>query len=694
MTLALPVPTVASTPSELMSLGDAAARTGRGDKPRQARRWCEGLKPKGLSRKIDGKWFVSKHADPRLADFATQEGKDLRQLGELVREGYSAKAIREAEGRRDLVKGFRDFQGYGANSEGHAGQYLNRCRSDGTAKRLGIGKLGPETFLKLCRAYEREGLRALVRRKCAGRGETAFGDYAREMFIEVMQTGHGISVRSALDQVLGFTIQRSLQDDRAWKVPAVRTAQLWWRENIPRAAKILIAEGPHKMRAKALPKIRRDTRADFAAGELLIGDERTFDCMVREMGERGWFRFRPKCTVWRDGVSGKIFWHIGKLANSDTILASFKQACLEMKTMPREAIVDNGLDYKAVGGSARRNRKWDYFDTKRIETAFGQLGVTVHYAMPRAPWAKSIESTFSGLKEFDRFQAGFIGGSPAERWGKANILELATIDEFRERFAAWLKAYDEQPRRSEASEGLSPRQSFEQHFTTRPRRIDRDTLDILCRKTVGPVRVGRDGVRYQKMRYGTFDEAVFRIQGREVWMLVDPIDRDSVILDRRDGSPLIVANVDHPLGYKSEEVRDRIAFQRHCEKTVKGYAPARDYLLKTPAQQIADRRRLAAISRQIPDSQLPPKPQLVSVEMVRPDVAAAAVEIKRAAGAEALRRLSGVDAAAEAVNRPRPITLKDLGDMTSFEDETEDAPVRRVSLSELGALTEATAYAP
>jgi len=679
----------ASVPDGFRSVTDAAARLGKSE--RQIRRDCERWEPLELAAKIGGEWYVSDRADTRLLPYETREGRDLRQATDLAKEGRSAADIRKAEGRRGLIHRWADCTLSGGDDESKARRFINQCLGDGTLARLGIDKLSPRTLRLWEAQYKAEGLRGLIRSAYPERGEAGFGEKARAMFLEVKRVPHGISVRAARDQVRGYIIQNRLEDDPAWALPAVRTLQEWWKENVHPAAKALIDRGPHKMRATTIPKIKRDVLADYAAGELQVGDERTFDFVARQLGERGPCRVRLKLTAWRDAVSGKIVgWCICEHANSDTILASFKMACLAMGTVPREAYIDNGLDYKSVGGPPRRNRKWDHFDQKRLETAFERLGVKVHYAMPRAPWAKSIESTFAGDagKEFDRFEAGFWGGTPAERpydadrWTRANIMELPTVDEVRERYAAGLEVYHETPRRSLGMEGFTPNQVFERYFTARPRRVDADTLDLLCRKLVGPVRIGRDGVRHQRMRYGTFDETVWRMQGREVFMLVDPIDRDSVILCQQDGTPICTANMDRPLGYKSEEIRERIAFQRRCEKTIKQYAPSRDYLLKTPAAQIAERRRLAAQARQIPDEQLPPKPEPVSVELVRPDLAPAVEKLKRAAGAEAMGRLHGIDAAARAVNQRgrRYVDFAELAAKGEPAAEDESEKVRRRSV--------------
>lgn len=678
---------------------------------RHLRRRCnDRLAAAGLARKHGGDWIVARRLDARLSGLDTRESRDLRQLGELAREGYPAAAVRLAEQKRDLLHRWMDSDLPGRNLAERGKRFVNQCMADGTLAAVGIGKLSYEAIRKWSAAYARYGLRGLIRRQYPERGVTSIGASAWDLFEAVMTAGNGIKVAQGYDQVLGTILEQRLQGRPEWAWPALRTVQTQW-ERLHPAAKTLLQRGPHKMRANCIPKIQRDVTIDYAAGELLIGDERTLDFKSRRLGERGWYRVRLRMTAWRDGVSGRIVgWHIGTHANSDTILSAFRSAVLAMGTLPRECYIDNGRDYVAVGGPRHRrgSGKWDHFDAERLQSLFERVGVEVHYARPKHPWCKPIESSFSTLKEFDQFQAGYIGGSPterphdAERWTREHIMQLPTEDEVRVAFAEWLRVYEETPRRAVGTEGLSPRQAFERFYTTRPRRVDKDTLDILCRKLVGPMRIGRDGVRYQCLRYGTFDEAVWKLQGQEVYLLVDAVDRDSVLLCGKDGGPLeyhagpggalqrkfVVANVSRPQGYKSEELREQIAFQKRCEKSVKGYAASRDYLLQTPQQRIAGRRMLAAQARKIPDEVTPPAPEIESITLVRPDLAEAAAEVKRAAGADTMRRLSGANAAAEAMNKQRTRsaapTLAELNRLTApAVEEEQGEKVRRVSLKEL-----------
>jgi hypothetical protein len=658
------------------------------------RRYCvEKYAAIGLAEKFGGEWRIHRRADSRLVNFETREGRDRRQIGELRAAGLGDRAIRLAERTRDIVVGVERFGGRSVTQAARLGEYVIHLGATGQLRRAGIKKLKADTLRKLIAKYDAGGIAALARRPYAKRGEGAIGASAWAFFQNVKGVGHRLSAQDAFDQVRGYIIERKLAGDSDWAWPALRTVQQRWRQSTPLAARIAIDEGQRKLRAKAIPKVERD-RSHVAAGEALTGDVRTLDFFARALGDRGWRRVRLKLTAWACDRSGMFLGsYIGELANSDTILASFKRTCLDAETVPVEVTIDNGRDYKSVGGPHRRKRKWNEFDTERVESAFERLGVLVHYAEPHSPWAKKIESLFRPVKSgFDRFMLAYVGGKPeekpwdVERWSRVNLMQLPTVEDVREQFALFLDAHHETPGRG--IEGLSPRQAFEQFYTTEPRRITRETLDVVCCKIIGPLKVGRDGIRYQREFYGGFDEAVWRMQGEKVWIAVDPIERETVTVCRGDGAPICVARARRMIGQDSQELREAIATQRRFARIANQYPQARDYLLKTPYQQIAHRRKLAAQARQIPDATLPKREAPQTVRVVRPDIAAAVEDMKRAAGGEAIRKLASMNAGAEALNSGYTATLQDLNKKTRPLESEQ--PVRRVTLEELNAKTRKT----
>ena len=119
------------------------------------------------------------------------------------------------------------------------------------------------------------------------------------------------------------------------------------------------------------------------------------------------------------------------------------------------------------------------------------------------------------------------------------------------------------------------------------------------------------------------------------------------------GVPIGVAFADRNLGITQDEIRAAETMRRQAAKTVKKYPHARDMLLKTTPQRISALRRAAAKAMQKTDAAIA-APPVESVRLVRPDIAAGAERVKRAAGLETMRRLTGANAAAESVNSMAP----------------------------------------
>lgn len=633
-------------PTQFVALGIAAKRLGV-SADHLGRQCKTKYQPIGLAMKHHGRWIVHTKADPRLSDLETWDSRDLRQIGELRAEYVSKRYIEIAETKRNILRDLDRFEPNGPDGDARRRRYINKLAAGGKIPCDGITKLSPRTLRSWLDLYRQSGdaggIKALVRRRYPERGSTSIGAAAWQFFLHVKHTGTGISVSSAYDQTLGFIIEQGHQERPEWALPALRTVQQNYDARIPLPARVLIDEGPNKFRAKCLPKISR-SYDDVPAGHCFCGDERVLDFMARVPGDRGWRRIRPKLTAWLDVRSRMLIgWHIGERANSDTILSSFKAACLAAETAPAEVIIDHGVDYKAVAGPPRSNRKWDSFDAKRVATAFERLEIEAHYAIVRHPWSKMIESHFNAVKNhFDRFMPSFWGGTPNERpfdadkWTNANLHDLMTLEEVRQAFGRFLDAHHEKPQRGDGMDGLSPRQALRQFFTQEPRAVTSDLLELICCRMHGPVKVTRDGVRYQGIIYGKFDHAVWRLQGKEVYVAVDPVEAGHVTLCAEDGAAICRAFADRNRGATQEELRDAISFQRRCEKVAKEYPRSRDYLLKTRPGQIANRQKLAAQARQIPDDQLPTPPKPERIKVVRPDIAASATRVKRAVGAEAM----------------------------------------------------------
>lgn len=699
--MALPALQLANAPLPVgwLRIQDAAPRLGVSEG--QLRRRCgEQLHAAGMAKKHAGSWIIARSADPRLAEFETAEMRDLRQVGELHREGYPAAAVQLAERKVGIVKGWYDFKPLARDDESARREFINHLAATGKLPAKGIHKLQPRTLRLWCDLYRRGGLRSLVRKQYAERECHAFGTKARDLFTHYMLTVPGQCATEALKLVSAHVADNGWGDDPEWAIPSVGHAQRWYKQNIPLPVKVHANEGPHKFAAKCLPKIARCLE-DLPAGARLCGDESVADFMVRVPSREGWRSVRPKLTAWMD-VRSRLMagWVLSERANSDTILSSFRMACEQMETAPDEVTIDNGKDYRSAAGRTRRHRKWDEFDSGRILGAFERLSVKVHFAIVRQPWSKSIESRFRTVKDrLDRYFASFRGGSPDERpwdadkWTRTHIEQLPTMEEASDLVEQFFAALHDEPVSGDGMFNLSPRQALRQYYLPNPRPVSSDALKIICTRMAGPVKVGRDGVRHNNIQYGKFNEQIFLLQGKEVYLLADPVEADRVTICDKNGVPICIAFADRNLGQTADEVRAAEAARRRCRKIVKQYPQARDTVLQTPVQRISELRAIAAKARQVPDETLPPPPSRESVRLANPAVEVAAEKMKRAAGAETLRRLSGTNAAAKALNETRPISLAELN-ARSVPATVEGPPTRSVSLYELSKLTEAQSHEP
>lgn len=661
------------------------------------RRLCdERLESEGLARKVSGVWHLHAAYHQRLRRPFDVIQRDLAQMADLVAEGVRPRYIELAESRRDIVAGLTAFRfAHPSLAPRELRQhYLGHLAAerlvgpDARVKRLSLS-----TLYEWERLYADDGLRGLFphyRREGDGDKPPTIGPEAWRAFIQFKHAGSRVKVREAYKLTRGL-IALEHADQAGWEWPSYRTILLAYRERVSVAERTLRDEGPYKFAAKCLPKVARSLE-ETPAGSHLVGDERTLDLQARVPAANGtWRRARLKVTAWMD-VRSRYFtgWHIAESANSDTILSAFKMACEAAGTLPDQVTIDNGRDYRTVAGRTRRLRKWDEYDSKRVSTAFERLDITAHYAIVRHPWSKSIESRFNTVAErFDKHFAGYWGGRPDQRpwdadaWTRANIELLPTEEEVRDAFAAFLAGLHEEPVAGDGSFGYCPRQLLQQFFTDRPRAVESSVLALCCSRMHGPIKVGRDGVRFSNIIYGKLDEEVWRLQGREVYLLADPVNADRVTLCDADGVPICVAFADRNLGLTRDEVRAASAMHRRATRTVKKYPEARDTLMRTTHQRIAELRSAAAKAERGPEP-TPPERQPASVRLTRSDIAAGAERVRRAAGAEAMRRLSCLDEAADGVNRPSRISLADLPG--SRVEEEGDEPVRRLSISDLPGL--------
>lgn len=677
-------------PHPYLSMGEVAYRLSLD--PGQVSRLCTNKwQPLGLCRKFGARWGILPDVDSRLGG-TRFERRDFEQISELLKSGVKPRHVKRAEAMRDIAIGLADVEPSGRGAVHDVNLYCARVLADDLAGSAGIRKLSKSTLYGWIARYYDGGIAALVRKSTAPGVIEPIGEMAYAKFLTLKAGARKISK--------AYDVVRNLADtehagDPAWAWPSYRTVALRYQHE-PRIAKVWMDKGPEAARAYE-PKVARSWQ-NVPAGAILCGDEMTFDFMARVPRDRSWKRARLKLTAWMDVRSRMICgWHISEHANSDTILSAFRMAVKATGTLPNEVLIDNGRDYRSVAGQARRDRKWDEFEPGRIQTAFESLSIEAHYAIKRSPWAKPIEPRFNTLHlDFDAWFPSYWGhkseGRPwdAQRWTSERIDLLPTEDEVRQSFEAFLLDWHELEVKGDSMFGLSPRQAMQQHYTTSPRICPDNVLEIACCRMFGPVKVGRNGIRHNSSFYGKWDEEVMRLGDQDVYYVADPVDATKIIVCNKDRQSICVANIDHNLGQTQSEVRAAFAKKRTSRRIVKAYPEARHATVATTPQLIARARADARAAQQTPDSALPAASQPESFRMTRSDVAAANDSMqqraKKAAGAEALRKLHASNKAAELTN-DRVIDISHLREVhPAIMDDTP--PTKPLSLRSLSAENE------
>ncbi len=470
-----------------------------------------------------------------------------------------------------------------------------------------------------------------------GKRRAAIDPPAWDMFLSIVLSQNRPPAADA------YRLVRAVAQREGWHWPSFSTVRARYDREITQPVEILACEGARKYTAAALPKIEQRID-DVPAGSWWIGDERTLDVLVREptSGKRGFRTFRPKLTAWLDRRSRMfVGWVLGSLANSDTILSAFKRGA-QRYGLPTDVTIDNGRDYRAVGGP--RSRKWDELDTARVGDAFAQAGVDAHAATPFWPWAKMIESHFRTVKDrLDRYIIAFRGGCPAEKPADAAAIaedpsQMLTLPELSDVVTEFFAAHHAEPQSGDGMFGLTPNLVMERYAGPR-RECSPDVLALLCSRLVGPVTVGRDGVLWRGVRYGRFDVVVHQMQGRSVMLRIDPDDAARVTICDAQGAPLHVAECVELDGASQEDVRlaatQRAKMRRADQRALSG----RRFLQQRTPQQIMQMRREAAEAAEAEQrAKLPPPAAAPPATIVRPDLHAAAEKVRAAQQRRALRK--------------------------------------------------------
>ena len=553
-----------------------------------AQRWSK----QGLARQREGKWEIHLAADPRL-NGGTTHRRDLGQIVELRQSGIHHRYIELAELRRSIVERFERFESE-KDIRRTFSQFVASLLAEGLIPQHGIRRVTLRTLYRWRRAYHDIGIRGLVPQfDRRGRSAHNIGSKAWAVFKALVLGGNGFSVAQAYVATLG-EIERNHKNEPGWEWPSQAVIEREAREKIGIELRTMANKGPRAFDARHIPKATRDVEA-IASCEEWDGDQRKLDVMIRMWTSRGWQPRRDLIlTAWRDMRSRAIVGHVlAPYANSVTILGSLKKG-IQRFGKPQRLRVDWGRDYQKATGHIHTQRfKVDEFNGPRIGHVLDELEIEVRPVTPYHPQSKPIESFFRTLKDHcDRTFASFWGGSPDERhedrhrWVREHLDELPTLADVQAVVDQFIDDYNNRPQSAPDLFGYTPLYAMEK-FSDGPARMESDAvLDFLFGEFVGPRLVRRDGIRYLNQLYGFGDSRVIALQGRKVYLCVQPDDARTVLLCDEQKRPLFHVTCGNHVIRSQRDLERHVKMRTRLRRSARRQArEARDFFLEISPQE-------------------------------------------------------------------------------------------------------------
>ena len=544
---------------------------------RQARRMCVKGELPGAVKK-DGQWWIPVSADPRLAEGTTPAAR-LEESGELaeIPERKRADALRKL----GIIQEFYKFE-------------RAQLAGDKTEKRSAVirsfsgkkaGEVAEKSLWRWLAAYRREGLRGLVDTRGGGK---LFGEImspeAFEMFESLYLDLRQPTLRQCWLNVCYYNKDRN----KGWRVPPIAAMYKFVKDRIPYATMVLMREGVDAYEAKCAPYIERD-QDSVEPGAVWVGDHSQFNCWIRHRGE--WVR--PWITAWEDMRSRMIVgWYISASPNQTTILQAFKRA-VEQYGPPESTKIDNGKDYDSFlwTGQTKQERKRrvlskGYIDREMVAGIYAMLGVTVSFAIPYNAKAKPVERFFDTLdKQFSKSVPTYCGKDTKRRPEDLhkllndNTLLRSAYDlaEFDQVVGRYMEVYNNSAHSGAGMEGRTPAEVFASR--TSHRVMTEGVAELLMRVWTREIKVGKNGVTINKLRYGQYNTELLMNQERMVRAAYDPDDmRQVYVYDARTLKLITVAEQNRLVQYGRAvgegDLREAMRQQRHAKKAVRGFRDA------------------------------------------------------------------------------------------------------------------------
>jgi len=649
---ALPVPTLPA-PAEQpdarhwIALADAAEALDR-DAGHLRRQCAEQLQPMGYAVKAPSpsggdRWYVARSWHPRLS--AGDIG-DLYKPASL--EGFTDRQRATAMARAACVDAYREMRKTATKITEAESTLVNKLRRKYADELPGF-KVSSRTLRRWAEVYRRPADLVKLIDTRGGNTRAQPDPAAWAFFRSIFRDERRPSIRVCWERT------RDEARVEGWRWCSYDACRKRLDEVIPPEQQAQFRE-PEAYRSKFRPYIPQDPEA-FFAGERWDGDHAVLDLWCRFDGKV----IRPWITAWMDWRTRKVVgWCLSDKPNTSTILAALRIALTDESNFggPDLVWIDNGKDYdsyslqgqtKKERQKVRRQVNRFRLDESKAGGVFSQLGIDVHFSIPRNPNGKArIERWFGTLHDrLDKSFPTYAGRSPDTRPEglKTKLKDGRNIPDFEHvhaRLADFIRGYNastEHQRKDMV--GWSSDQALAEWCPRRKRLANPAAVDLILQHWHQPVRVGKNGVTIKPfgkaISYGQHEPALRRLKGtgQRVRVSYDPADVTTVRVYTEAGD-FVCAATANAVGYgvrgkvSGQQVKDAIKAQRQHKAKRREIAREASYEYLTTFE-IAQRE--AAEDGPPPPTDDAPL-QLIQTPLDRASEQVERAELKKAAGAE------------------------------------------------------------
>ncbi|MBQ3716624.1 MAG: transposase [Fibrobacter sp.] len=327
--------------------------------------------------------------------------------------------------------------------------------------------------------------------------------------------------------------------------------------------------------------------SDLKAGEVWVGDTRTWDVFVKVQGQE-----KPATCYITLFIDFKTYMPMGWCLHHDApgtenTLRALRNG-IQRYGIPENIYVDNGREYRNKDFSGQSRGHQIVEDEQYAESLASRLGIKMHFAIVRNARAKVIERNFLIIKNgFDRLFNSFKGGTVVEKpeplKGVLKRGDFATWEEFYDMAQDYMQnVFPGLPCQGKHHNGKTRSQLWNEEIVKREpmRRVSKDTLSMLVSRTVSG-RIRHMGFYLPQLDSWYWAEWMPVWKGREVIFRYDPddmrtawcYDQNKKLIGECALQSAVGAMVKDDDAVGKAQIAEGVARKRHEEKLLKEICP-------------------------------------------------------------------------------------------------------------------------